>query len=150
MGLAISFILLFFLFFRGLQMLPDGFVDDAVTDARLQEVDLGGVNIYIQQPALWAPYFYTFSCEEFFAYISFSRISCKYYILFFFSECSIRTICFIYFHGSSIELRTKTWVLRRFPKKKPKAFNPLVPASLPHSRQPKKSKKRWRETSGPI
>ena len=33
-------------------MLPDGFVDDAVTDARLQEVDLGGVNIYIQQPAL--------------------------------------------------------------------------------------------------
>ena len=35
----------------------------------------------------------------------------------------------------------KTWVLRRFRKKTPKAFNPLVPASLPHSRQPKKTKK---------
>ena len=26
--------------------LPDGFVDDTVTDARLQQVDLGGVSIY--------------------------------------------------------------------------------------------------------
>ena len=38
---------------------------------------------------------------EVFAYISFSRISWKYYILFVFSECSIRTICFICFHWSS-------------------------------------------------
>ena len=36
-----------------------------------------------------------------FAHISLLRISWKYYIIFVFSECSIRTMCFICFHGSS-------------------------------------------------
>ena len=56
MGLAF-FVVVFFWFSRGFQMLPDGSVDDAVTDARLQKVDLGGawaiIYIYTHHFTIW-------------------------------------------------------------------------------------------------